>query len=56
MEMQQDIMKSPHPDSATPEEKLEDFVVARDMYADALKIVQMIDRVCPGLRGPDGGK
>ena len=45
-----ELMKTPHPSSATPEEKLEDFVIARDMYANALKVIQMIDRVCPKLK------
>lgn len=29
----------------TPEQKLEDWVIARDSYAQAIKLMQLIDRV-----------
>ena len=46
---QQYLMNAPPTKGQTPEEKLEDWVIARDFMADALKIVQMIDKVCPKL-------
>jgi hypothetical protein len=48
-EVQQDLMKSGHPASATADEKLEDFVTARDLYSMSHRVIQMIDRVCPNL-------
>jgi len=50
MEWQFQLMKTAQTEAATPDELLEDWVIARDMYADALKIVQMIDKVCPKLK------
>lgn len=48
---QQFLMDS-HPSTGqSPEEKLQDWVIARDFMADSLKIVQMIDKVCPKLKG-----
>lgn len=35
----------------TPEEMLEDWVIARDFMADSMKIIQVIDKVYP-----EGGK
>lgn len=49
-EFHQDCMKATPARGATPDEILEDYVIARDMYAQALKIIQMIDRVCPKLK------
>jgi hypothetical protein len=48
-EYQQYLMDSTPTKGRSPEEKLEDWVIARDFMADSLKIVQMIDRVCPKL-------
>jgi len=48
-EDQQYLMNSPPTKGQSPEEMLEDWVIARDFMADSLKIVQMIDRVCPKL-------
>lgn len=42
---QEDCMKAPHPSSATPEEKLQDWVIARDGLVQSMKVIQMIDRV-----------
>lgn len=50
-EYQQYLMDSPPAKGQSPEEKLEDWVIARDFMADSLKIVQMIDKVCPKLKG-----
>ena len=49
-EWQKDIMDMPPTKGQTPEEMLEDWVIARDFMADALKVVQMIDKVCPKLK------
>lgn len=48
---QQFLMDSPPTKGQSPEEKLEDWVIARDFMADSLKVVQMIDKVCPTLKG-----
>lgn len=48
-DMQQDLMKGENLKGASPDAILEDWVIARDMYAQALKIIQMIDKVCPKL-------
>jgi hypothetical protein len=48
---QQYLMDSHFPQGESPEERLEDWVIARDFMVDALKIVQMIDKVCPKLKG-----
>jgi hypothetical protein len=48
---QQYLMDSPPSKGQSPEEMLEDWVIARDFMAEALKIVQMIDKVCPKLKG-----
>jgi hypothetical protein len=50
---QQHFMHAPPTKGQTPEEKLEDWVIARDFMVDALKIVQMIDKVCPKLAQED---
>ena len=47
---QQYLMDSPPSKGQSPEEMLEDWVIARDFMAEALKIVQMIDKVCPKLK------
>lgn len=49
-EYQQYLMDSPPTKGQSPEETLEDWVVARDFMTDSLKIVQMIDKVCPKLK------
>lgn len=49
-DMQQDLMKSPSTKPQTAEEKLQDWVIARDMYAQSLKVLQMIDKVHPKRR------
>ena len=46
---QQDLMDAPPYPGQTPEEQLEDWVISRDLMVDAMKIVQMIDKVCPKL-------
>ena len=46
---QQDLMDAPPTKGQTPEEQLEDWVISRDLMVDAMKIVQMIDKVCPKL-------
>lgn len=51
VEDQQHLMKSPPLPKQSPEEMLEDWLIARDFMADSLKVIQMIDKVCPGLRG-----
>ena len=51
VETQQYLMDSPAIRGQSPEEMLEDWVIARDFMADSLKIMQMIDRVCPKLKG-----
>jgi hypothetical protein len=51
IEVQQHLMNSPPTKGQTPEEMLEDWVIARDFMADSMKIVQMIDKV-----NPEGGK
>jgi hypothetical protein len=48
-EDQRHFMNAPPTKGQTPEEMLEDWVIARDFMVDALKIVQMIDKVCPKL-------
>jgi hypothetical protein len=48
---QEDCMKQPHPSSATPEEKLQDWVIARDGLVQSLKVIQMIDRVYKPKKG-----
>lgn len=48
-----DAMNLPPTAGQTPEEMLEDWVVARDFMVDALKIVQMIDKTCPKLAKED---
>jgi hypothetical protein len=47
VEMQQHLMNSPPTKGQSPEEMLEDWVIARDLMADSMKIIQMIDRVFP---------
>jgi hypothetical protein len=47
IEDQQHLMNSPLTKGQTPEEMLEDWVIARDFMADSIKIVQMIDKVYP---------
>jgi len=47
VEMQQHLMNSPPTRGQSPEEMLEDWVIARDLMADSLKIIQMIDKVFP---------
>jgi hypothetical protein len=47
-EWQQHLMDSPPTKGQTPDEKLEDWVVARDMKTYAMRIVQMIDKVYKG--------
>jgi hypothetical protein len=49
VEDQQHLMNSPPTKGQSPEEMLEDWVIARDFMTDSLKIIQMIDRVCPKL-------
>lgn len=44
------LMDSPPTKGQSPEETLEDWVIARDFMTDSLKIVQMIDKVCPKLK------
>lgn len=51
VETQQYLMDSPAITGQSPEEMLEDWVIARDFMADSLKIMQMIDKVCPKLKG-----
>lgn len=51
IEDQQHLMDSPPTRGQSPEEMLEDWVVARDFMVDSMKIVQMIDKVCPKLKG-----
>lgn len=51
VETQQYLMDSPPTKGQSPEEMLEDWVIARDFMADSLKIMQMIDKVCPKLKG-----
>lgn len=51
VEDQQWLMNSPPTKGQTPEEKMEDWVVARDFMADSLKVIQMIEKVCPKLKG-----
>ena len=51
IEDQQYLMDSPALKGQSPEEMLEDWVIARDFMADSMKIVQMIDKVCPKLNG-----
>ena len=47
VEDQQHLMNSPPTKGQTPEEMLEDWVIARDFMADSMKIIQMIDKVYP---------
>lgn len=47
VEMQQHLMNSPPTKGQSPEEMLEDWVIARDLMADSMKIIQMIDKVFP---------
>ena len=49
-EYQQYLMDSPPAKGQSPEEMLEDWLVSRDFMADSLKVVQMIDKVCPKLK------
>lgn len=49
-EYQQYLMDSPPTKGQSPEETLEDWVIARDFMTDSLKVVQMIDKVCPKLK------
>lgn len=51
VETQQYLMDSPPTRGQSPEEMLEDWVIARDFMADSLKIIQMIDKVCHKLKG-----
>ena len=44
-EMQQSLMDSPPEKGRTVEQGLEDWVIARDLKVQALKIIQMIDKV-----------
>jgi len=48
-EDQRYFMNAPPTKGQTPEEMLEDRVIALDFMVDALKIVQVIDKVCPKL-------
>jgi hypothetical protein len=48
VEMQQHLMNSPPTTGQSPEEILEDWVIARDLMADSMKIIQMIDKLFPG--------
>jgi hypothetical protein len=50
VEMQQSFMDSPIP-GQTPEEMMEDWVIARDILADSLKILQIIDKEFPQKKG-----
>lgn len=50
IEDQQHLMNSPALKGQNPEEMLEDWVIARDFMVDSMKIVQMIDKVCPTLK------
>jgi hypothetical protein len=50
VEMQQSFMDSPMP-RQTPEEMMEDWVIARDLMADSLKILQIIDKEFPPKKG-----
>jgi hypothetical protein len=47
IEDQQHLMNSPLTKGQTPEEMLEDWVIARDFMVDSMKIIQMIDKVFP---------
>jgi hypothetical protein len=49
MSDQQWIMDNPNA-KATPDEKMEDWLIARDFKVDALKIIQAIDKCCPKLK------
>lgn len=51
IEDQQHLMDSPPLKGQSPEETLEDWIIARDFMGDSVKIVQMIDKVCPTLKG-----
>lgn len=51
IEDQQHLMDCPATKGQSQEEMLEDWVIARDFMADSMKIVQMIEKVCPELRG-----
>lgn len=44
-DMQQHLMDSPPEKGKTVEQVLEDWVLARDLKVQALKIIQMIDKV-----------
>jgi hypothetical protein len=44
-DMQQDRMDDPPEKGQKPEAMLEDWVIFRDMKSQALKIIQMIDKV-----------
>lgn len=43
------IMDNPNAKSS-PDERMEDWLIARDFMADALKIIQAIDKCCPHLK------
>ena len=51
IEDQRHLMDSPATKGQSPDEILEDWVIARDFMADSMKIVQMIEKVCPELKG-----
>jgi len=46
-EDQEHLMKAPPTEGQSPDEMLEDWVIARDFMADSIKIIQMIDKVYP---------
>ena len=48
-DVQRSFMNTPPTKGQTPEEMLEDWVIARDFMVDSMKIVQMIDKVCPKI-------
>jgi hypothetical protein len=47
VEDQQHLMNSPPAEGQSPEEMLEDWVIARDFMVDSMKILQMIDKTFP---------
>jgi hypothetical protein len=46
-EMQQSFMDMPPSEGQSPDEALEDWVIARDFKCHALRLIQSIDNVCP---------
>lgn len=57
-DMQQQMMDSPPAKGTSRDQALEDWVIARDMKVFAMRIIQMIDKVCPAIarRAKKGGK